>query len=101
MNNSGTLVDRRLEAGQADKVAVRCAGESVTYGQVHDRIQRVGNVLEGLGVGRVIARPFVGAPGQFKRTANRRDFALPPKGETLFNSEAVQALDLACPLFCI
>ena len=30
----------------------------------------------GLGVGRVIARPFVGAPGAFKRTANRRDFAL-------------------------
>src|SRR5207237_2994215 len=37
-------------------------------------------VGEGLGVGRVIARPFVGAPGRFKRTANRRDFALPPAG---------------------
>ena len=52
MNNSGTLVDRRLEAGHADKVAIRCAGESVTYAQVHDRICRAGNVLEGLGVGR-------------------------------------------------
>jgi phosphopentomutase len=40
-------------------------------------------VGEGLGVGRVIARPFVGTPGHFKRTANRRDFALPPAGETL------------------
>jgi phosphopentomutase len=40
---------------------------------------------EGLGVGRVIARPFVGAPGGFKRTANRRDYALPPKGETLLD----------------
>jgi phosphopentomutase len=40
---------------------------------------------EGLGVGRVIARPFVGAPGTFKRTANRRDYALPPKGETLLD----------------
>jgi len=40
---------------------------------------------EGLGVGRVIARPFVGAPGAFKRTANRRDYALPPKGETLLD----------------
>jgi phosphopentomutase len=40
---------------------------------------------EGLGVGRVIARPFVGRPGQFKRTSNRRDFALPPKGETLLD----------------
>jgi phosphopentomutase len=29
-------------------------------------------------VGRVIARPFEGEPGQFKRTPNRRDFAVPP-----------------------
>jgi phosphopentomutase len=42
-------------------------------------------VGEGLGVGRVIARPFVGAPGAFTRTANRRDFALPPAGETLLD----------------
>ena len=42
-------------------------------------------VSEGLGVGRVIARPFVGEPGHFKRTANRRDFALPPSGETLLD----------------
>jgi phosphopentomutase len=42
-------------------------------------------VAEGLGVGRVIARPFVGGPGQFKRTANRRDYALPPSSETLLD----------------
>jgi phosphopentomutase len=42
-------------------------------------------VCEGLGVGRVIARPFVGAPGTFKRTAYRRDFALPPSGETVLD----------------
>jgi phosphopentomutase len=29
-------------------------------------------------VGRVIARPFIGSPGSFSRTANRRDFAVPP-----------------------
>jgi phosphopentomutase len=40
---------------------------------------------KGLGVGRVIARPFIGVPGHFKRTANRRDYALPPKGETLMD----------------
>jgi phosphopentomutase len=40
---------------------------------------------EGLGVGRVIARPFVGAPGSFKRTANRRDYALPPPSATLLD----------------
>jgi phosphopentomutase len=33
-------------------------------------------------VGRVIARPFVGTPGHFTRTANRRDFTVAPDGET-------------------
>ena len=33
-------------------------------------------------VGRVIARPFTGVPGGFLRTANRRDFAVEPTGET-------------------
>ncbi len=36
-------------------------------------------------VGRVIARPFVGAPGSFRRTASRRDYALEPPGETLLD----------------
>jgi phosphopentomutase len=49
-------------------------------------------VGEGLGVGRVIARPFVGAPGAFKRTANRRDYALPPSGETLLDRVKAAAL---------
>ena len=38
------------------------------------------------GVGRVIARPFVGAPGQFRRTANRHDFSLAPPKETLLDA---------------
>ena len=42
-------------------------------------------VAQGMGVGRVIARPFIGQPGAFTRTANRRDFALPPSGETLLD----------------
>jgi phosphopentomutase len=33
-------------------------------------------------VGRVIARPFEGQPGAFRRTAGRRDLALPPPGPT-------------------
>ncbi len=39
----------------------------------------------GLGVGRVIARPFVGGPGSWTRTSNRRDFALEPTGATLLD----------------
>lgn len=42
-------------------------------------------VGEGLGVGRVIARPFIGQPGHFTRTANRHDYALPPPDETLLD----------------
>jgi phosphopentomutase len=42
-------------------------------------------VVEGMGVGRVIARPFVGAPGAFKRTAHRHDFAAPPPSDTLLD----------------
>lgn len=35
-------------------------------------------------IGRVIARPFVGEAGTFQRTANRRDYAIPPPEGTLF-----------------
>jgi phosphopentomutase len=41
--------------------------------------------VEGLGLGRVIARPFRGEPGAFVRTANRHDYAMPPRGETLLD----------------
>jgi phosphopentomutase len=42
-------------------------------------------VGRGMGVGRVIARPFVGSPGAFTRTAHRHDYALDPFGETLLD----------------
>lgn len=36
-------------------------------------------------VGRVIARPFVGEPGHFKRTANRKDYTTPPYAPSLLD----------------
>src|SRR3989442_9738840 len=36
-------------------------------------------------VGRVIARPFTGEPGAFRRTEHRRDFSLAPLGTTLLD----------------
>ncbi|WP_019412752.1 phosphopentomutase [Paenisporosarcina sp. TG20] len=36
-------------------------------------------------VGRIIARPFLGKPGEFKRTTNRHDYALKPFGRTVMN----------------
>jgi phosphopentomutase len=37
------------------------------------------------GVGRVIARPFIGPPGRFVRTDRRRDFSLPPPRPTVLD----------------
>jgi len=42
-------------------------------------------LVKGIGLGRIIARPFVGTPGAFRRTSNRHDFAIPPAGETLLD----------------
>ncbi|HEX6576610.1 MAG TPA: phosphopentomutase [Gemmatimonadaceae bacterium] len=39
-------------------------------------------------VSRVIARPFEGEPGSFKRTSNRRDYSIQPPGETLLDALA-------------
>ncbi len=36
-------------------------------------------------VGRIIARPFIGEPGDFQRTTNRHDYALKPFGRTVMN----------------
>lgn len=41
--------------------------------------------LHAMKVGRVIARPFTGTPENFRRTANRRDFAISPPGPTLLD----------------
>lgn len=45
------------------------------------------------GVGRVIARPFVGEPGNFVRTANRHDFSLIPPQATLLDAVKNAGMD--------
>ncbi len=55
-----------------------------------DRLYRICEIAfeltEPLKIGRVIARPFVGeTPETFKRTGNRRDFAIPPPEPTLLD----------------
>ncbi len=45
-----------------------------------------------LPVARVIARPFVGEPGKFKRTYNRRDFSMPPPAPTVLDAIADASL---------
>lgn len=45
-------------------------------------------------VGRVIARPYVGQPGAFKRTPNRHDYAVKPPAPTVLNKLKDAGLDV-------
>ncbi|MCM3707754.1 MULTISPECIES: phosphopentomutase [Cytobacillus] len=45
-------------------------------------------------VGRVIARPFIGEPGNFQRTSNRHDYALKPFDRTVMNEMADGGFDV-------
>ena len=71
----------------ADSVFQIAAHEDVVPVPELSRICEVAFDLVGVGrgVGRVIARPFIGAPGAFQRTSNRRDFALTPFAPTLLD----------------
>lgn len=42
-------------------------------------------ILDDYDVCRVIARPFEGSPGSFKRTERRKDFSIAPTGETILD----------------
>lgn len=48
--------------------------------------QDVAAMVHPMRVGRVIARPFLGAEGSFARTPNRRDFAIEPPGQTILDA---------------
>jgi phosphopentomutase len=72
----------------ADSVVQLCAHEE-SFGL--DRLYALCEVARKLAdayrIGRVIARPFLGrSPADFKRTAHRRDYSVPPPGETLLDS---------------
>lgn len=51
-------------------------------------------VGRGMGVGRVIARPFIGTSGAYRRTANRHDYALEPAGVTLLDALTARGHDV-------
>jgi acyl-coenzyme A synthetase/AMP-(fatty) acid ligase len=50
--NASVLVDRNLEAGRADKVAIFYGDEEITYGELARRINRFGHALKDLGIGQ-------------------------------------------------
>lgn len=45
-------------------------------------------------VARVIARPFVGTPGNFARTSNRRDYSIDPYSDTMLDIVKARGLDV-------
>jgi len=92
---SGTEIIRELgpEHLATGRPIVYTSGDSVFQVAAHEsvwnaeRLWEVCRFARGVltgehAVGRVIARPFIGEPGAFVRTANRRDFTVAPTGET-------------------
>jgi phosphopentomutase len=51
-------------------------------------------LLEPLNIGRVIARPFDGSPSRYVRTHNRRDYSVPPPGQTILDLATNAARDV-------
>jgi phosphopentomutase len=95
---SGTAIIEELgpEHVRTGAPIVYTSADSVFQIAAHEEVIPVDELYElceiafelaclGRGVGRVIARPFVGEPGSFSRTANRRDYALKPFAPTLLD----------------
>ena len=95
---SGTEIIDRLgpEHMRTGAPIVYTSADSVFQIAAHERIVPIDELYRycdeafdlvgrGMGVGRVIARPFEGEPGSFVRTSNRRDYALDPFEDTLLD----------------
>ena len=95
---SGTEIIDRLGAEhvRTGKPIVYTSADSVFQIAAHEEVIPIAEqyriceiafdlVGRGMNVGRVIARPFAGGPGAFRRTSNRHDYALDPAGETLLD----------------
>ena len=80
----------------ADSVFQVAANENwIPLEELYDACRKARSILRGEhGVGRVIARPFVGEDAaSFKRTSNRHDFSLEPPGRTMLDALKEAGLD--------
>ena len=106
---SGTEIIKDLgtEHVQTGKPIVYTSGDSVFQIAAHEEVislprlyeicELARDLLRGEHeVGRVIARPFLGAPGAFYRTENRHDYAVPPPRENLLPLLQSHGLDVVC-----
>ncbi|TLS53027.1 phosphopentomutase [Paenibacillus antri] len=80
----------------ADSVFQIAAHEDVIpLEELYDACRVARRLTQGeFAVGRVIARPYVGAPGAFKRTSNRHDYAVKPPAPTVMNALKDAGLDV-------
>jgi phosphopentomutase len=106
---SGTEIIKELGAEhvRTGKPIVYTSGDSVFQIAAHEEVvpvERLYEICETARrllrgeheVGRVIARPFLGAPGAFYRTENRHDYAVPPPRDNLLPTLADEGLDVVC-----
>ena len=80
----------------ADSVFQVAANENwIPLEELYDACRKARAILRGKhGVGRVIARPYVGeTPSDFRRTANRHDFSLEPPKQTMLDAIKAAGLD--------
>lgn len=82
----------------ADSVFQIAAHEEVIpLPRLYEMCEIARRILDGADrVGRVIARPFLGEPGNFFRTENRHDYAVPPPRDNLLPALADEGLDVVC-----
>ncbi|WP_274364439.1 phosphopentomutase [Paenibacillus thermotolerans] len=80
----------------ADSVFQIAAHEEVIpLEELYDACRIARRLTQGeFAVGRVIARPYVGKPGAFKRTPNRHDYAVKPPEATVLNGLKDAGLDV-------
>ena len=103
---SGTDVirDYGKEHVETGKLIVYTSADSVFQIAAHEEIVPIEELYEicstarkmlcgKYGVGRVIARPFIGTAPDFKRTENRKDFSLVPPADTMLNKISAAGLD--------
>jgi phosphopentomutase len=90
----------------ADSVfQVACHEEVIPLADLYDWCERARAMLVGEhAVNRVIARPFIGKPGSFVRTANRRDYAIEPPRSILDQLAGkgvpIHAVGKICDIYC-
>ena len=70
--------------------------EVIPLAKLYEICEKAREIMQGdFAVGRIIARPFAGTRGNYKRTENRRDYSLPPPGKTILDAMSEHGFTVA------